>query len=187
MAARWAIALLWLAWLAAWQAMARRGKAEAGRLATAQQLQHRVPSTIAAILLVVDIPVFPLDARLVPAVGWPPRLGLALVVAGLAFALWARLHLAGNWSANVTLKRGHELVADGPYRWVRHPIYTGVLAAVAGTALAIGEGRALLALALAVAALWRKLTLEEVVMRRQFGDAYVRYAERTRALIPFVL
>jgi protein-S-isoprenylcysteine O-methyltransferase Ste14 len=83
--------------------------------------------------------------------------------------------------------RGHELVADGPYRRVRHPIYTGVLAAVAGTALAIGEGRALLALALAVAALWRKLTLEEAVMRNEFGDAYAAYCARTRALIPFVL
>ena len=74
MAARWTIAALWLAWLAAWLAMARRGKAEAGRLATAQQLQHRVPSTIAAILLVVDIPVFPLDARFVPLVGKPTSL-----------------------------------------------------------------------------------------------------------------
>jgi protein-S-isoprenylcysteine O-methyltransferase Ste14 len=123
----------------------------------------------------------------VPFTTWLPWLGPALTLAGIAFTIWARVLLGGNWSGNVTLKHGHELVVDGPYRWVRHPIYTGILVALAGTALALGEWRGVLALAIAAAALWRKLGLEEALMRGQFGDAYARYAERVPALIPFVL
>jgi protein-S-isoprenylcysteine O-methyltransferase Ste14 len=70
---------------------------------------------------------------------------------------------------------------------VRHPIYTGILLALAGTALALGEWRGLLAVVFAGAAFWRKLRIEEAVMGRQFGEAYASYAERVPALIPFVL
>jgi protein-S-isoprenylcysteine O-methyltransferase Ste14 len=143
---------------------------------------------LAVVLLAAPrLPLFPLDVRFVPAALWPAALGLALTFAGLAFAFWARARLADNWSSSVTLKRDHELIDDGPYRWVRHPIYTGLLVALAGAALAVGEWRGVIAVALAAVALWRKLRLEEAVMRRQFGDTYDRYAARTRALIPFVL
>ena len=128
-----------------------------------------------------------MNARFAPESLGLVQLGAALTIVGVAFAVWARLRLAGNWSSDVTLKRDHELIVDGPYRWVRHPIYTGVLLALVGTGLAIGEWRAPVAVVLAGVAWWRKLTIEEIVMRRQFGDAYIRYAERTRALIPFVL
>ena len=129
----------------------------------------------------------PLNDRFVPLILWPVRLGAALTFAGIAFAIWARMWIAGNWSSDVTLKRDHELIVDGPYRFVRHPIYTGILLALAGTALAVGEWRALLAVVLAGAAYWRKLRIEEAVMRRQFGEAYARYAERVPALIPFLV
>ena len=69
---------------------------------------------------------------------------------------------------------------------VRHPICTGILVALAGTALAAGEWRAVLAMVIAGAAFWRKLGIEEAVMRRQFGEAYAKYAQRVSALIPFV-
>ena len=95
--------------------------------------------------------------------------------------------IAGNWNSDVTLKRDHELMVDGPYRWVRHPIYTGILVALAGTALAVGEWRGVLAVALAFAAFWRKLRIEEALMRRQFGESYARYADRVPALIPFLI
>ena len=115
------------------------------------------------------------------------RLGAALTFAGIAFAIWARVWIAGNWSSDVTLKRNHELIVSGPYAFVRHPIYTGILLALTGTALAVGEWRGLLAVVLAGAAFWRKLGIEEAVMRRQFGEAYTGYAERVSALIPFIL
>ena len=82
----------------------------------------------------------------------------------------ARAWLGGNWSAEVTLKQGHELVRDGPYALVRHPIYTGVLVALIGTAVAVGNGRAIIGLALVAAGFVRKLVIEERFMSEQFGD-----------------
>jgi protein-S-isoprenylcysteine O-methyltransferase Ste14 len=113
-------------------------------------------------------------------------LGATLTFAGLAFAIWARFVIAGNWSSYVELKRDHELIVAGPYRWVRHPIYTGLLLAFVGSALAVGEWRGVLAVAIVAASFWRKLKLEEAVMRRQFGETYARYAARVPALIPFI-
>ena len=68
----------------------------------------------------------------------------------------------------------------------RHPIYTGLLLAFIGSAWAVGEWRGVLAVVIVAASFWRKLKLEEAVMRRQFGEAYARYAARVPALIPFV-
>lgn len=106
---------------------------------------------------------------------------------GTSFAIWARVRLAGNWSGTVTLKQNHELIVEGPYRWVRHPIYSGLLTAIIGTALARGEWRGLIAVAVATIALWRKLRLEEIIMRSEFSDTYSRYAERVPALVPWLL
>lgn len=180
--------LVWLVFIAFWIAMARSGKAVAEREDRFSMWSHYAPLAIAVYLFVApDVLVPVLNARFAPGSLGLVQLGAALTVIGVAFAVWARLRLAGNWSSDVTLKHDHELIVDGPYRWVRHPIYTGLLVALVGTGLAIGEWRAAVAVLLAGAAWWRKLTIEEVVMRRQFGDAYARYAERTRALIPFVL
>ena len=121
-----------------------------------------------------------------PLALWLAVLGAALTFAGLAFAIWARFVIAGNWSSYVELKRDHELIVAGPYRWVRHPIYTGLLLAFVGSALAVGEWRGVLAVAIVAASFWRKLKLEEAVMRRQFGEAYAQYAARVPALIPFL-
>jgi protein-S-isoprenylcysteine O-methyltransferase Ste14 len=185
---RWLFPFLWLVFIAVWIAMARGGKAVAERESVYSRLSHYLPLAVAIILLSApDVPLFPLDARFVPLSLWPVRFGAALTLAGIAFAIWARTLLAGNWSSDVTLKRDHELIVDGPYAWVRHPIYTGILTGLIGTSLAVGEWRALLGVAIAAGAYWRKLTIEEAVMRRQFGEAYTRYAERTPALVPFVL
>ena len=185
---RWLFPVLWLAFIAVWIAMARGGKAVAERESAFSRLSHYLPLLIAIYLIAAPrVPIFPLDARFVPLVLWPVRLGAALTFAGIAFAIWARLWIAGNWSSDVTLKRDHELIVTGPYAWVRHPIYTGILLGLIGTGLAVGEWRAVLAVVLAGVAFWRKLTIEEGVMRRQFGETYARYAQRTRALIPFVV
>jgi len=184
---RWLFPLLWIVFIAFWIAMARGGKAVAERESAFSRASHYGPLVVGILLLAAPrVPIFPLDARFVPLALWPVRLGAALTFAGVAFAIWARVWIAGNWSSDVTLKRDHELIVNGPYAWVRHPIYTGILVALIGTALAVGEWRAVLAVALAAASFWRKLTIEEGVMRRQFGEAYARYAKRVPALIPFV-
>ena len=184
---RWFFPLLWLVFIAVWIAMARGGKAIAERESVTSRLSHSLPLAIAICLLAApQIPIPPLDDRFAPLSLSLVRLGAALTLAGVAFAIWARTLLAGNWSSDVTLKRDHELIVEGPYALVRHPIYTGILVALAGTALAVGEWRSVLAVAIAALAFWRKLRIEEAVMRRQFGEAYARYAARVSALIPFV-
>ena len=185
---RWFFPLLWLVFIAVWIAMARGGKAIAERESVSSRLSHYLPLAIGVCLLAAPhVPIAPLDDRFAPLALWVVRLGAALTLAGVAFAIWARMWIAGNWSSDVTLKRDHELIVDGPYALVRHPIYTGILLALIGTALAVGEWRAALAVVLAGVAFWRKLTIEEAVMRRQFGEAYARYAARVPALIPFVV
>jgi protein-S-isoprenylcysteine O-methyltransferase Ste14 len=185
---RWLFPVLWLGFIAFWVAMARGGKAVAERETAYSRLSHFLPLAIAVCLLAApDVPFGPLNDRFAPLSLWLVQLGAASTFAGIAFAIWARVWIAGNWSSDVTLKRDHELITTGPYRWVRHPIYTGVLLALLGTALAVGEWRGLLAVVLAGAAFWRKLGIEEAVMRRQFGAAYASYAEHVPALIPFVL
>jgi protein-S-isoprenylcysteine O-methyltransferase Ste14 len=185
---RWLFPLLWLVFIAFWIAMARGGKAVAERESVYSRLSHYLPLAIAIYLIAAPhVPMALLEDRFVPLTLWPVRLGAALTFPGIAFAIWARVRIAGNWSSDVTLKRDHELIVDGPYAFVRHPIYTGILVALAGTALALGECRGVLAVVLGCAAYWRKLTIEEAVMRRQFGEAYARYAERVPALVPFVI
>jgi protein-S-isoprenylcysteine O-methyltransferase Ste14 len=184
---RWLFPILWLAFIALWIAMARGGKAVAERETVYSRLSHYLPLAMAIYLIAAPhVPIAVLNDRFVPLSLWPVRLGAALAFAGIAFAIWARVTIAGNWSSDVTLKRDHELIVDGPYAFVRHPIYTGILVALAGTGLAVGEWRAVLAVVLACAAYWRKLTIEEAVMRRQFGEAYAQYAAKVPALVPFV-
>lgn len=112
--------------------------------------------------------------------------GAALTATGLLFCIWARVHLGRNWSSSVTIKENHELITTGPYALVRHPIYTGLLIGFLGTALAITQMRGLVAFPLFFFSLWYKLRLEETWMRTQFGEAYVAYARRTPALVPFL-
>ncbi len=185
---RWFFPIVWLAFIAVWIAMAWGGKAVAERESATSRLSHYLPLAVAIYLIAAPrVPLPPLNDRFAPLALWPVQLGAALTLAGVAFAVWARMTLAGNWSSDVTLKSDHELVVAGPYRWVRHPIYTGILVGLLGTALAVGEWRGLIAVVFAGAAYWRKIGIEEAVMRRLFGVAYARYAGRVRALIPFVL
>jgi protein-S-isoprenylcysteine O-methyltransferase Ste14 len=110
---------------------------------------------------------------------------LVLVVLGLGFSIRARAHLGRNWSGTVTVKQGHELVRSGPYAYVRHPIYTGLIVALAGSAIGCGKPRALLGLAIILYSFVRKLRLEELFMREQFPGEYARYSMEVPQLIPF--
>lgn len=129
----------------------------------------------------------PLRERFVPkhiAVKW---IGLAMTVAGIAFACWARHLLGRNWSSEVQIKQDHQLIQAGPYRTLRHPIYTGLLLAFLGTALKVGDWRGLLAVALVAGSFWFKLRQEERWLLERFGAPYADYMRHTRALIPGVL
>jgi hypothetical protein len=106
---------------------------------------------------------------------------------GPVFSVWGRLHLGTNWSQAVTVKEDHELITTGPYAFVRHPIYTGLLVGILGSAIAVGEWRGLLAVILAIAALWPKLRLEEKWLRAEFGEPYEAYSRKVSALLPHVI
>lgn len=177
---------MWSVWALYWWLASRAGKRPTRREPPVSRLLHLVPLMLCGVLLGADrFPIAAMNRRLLAVARWEFWLAVALVALGLAFAVWARMHLGGNWSGTVALLQDHRLVATGPYALVRHPIYTGLLVAIAGSALARDEWRSLLAVAIALAALWRKLRLEERWMREQFGDAYARYGERVPALIPF--
>jgi protein-S-isoprenylcysteine O-methyltransferase Ste14 len=127
-----------------------------------------------------------LGRRFVPAELWIVWLGFVLTVAGLAFSCWARVILGRNWSGVVQLKQDHELIVRGPYSLVRHPIYTGLLLAFLGSAIAVGEWRALLAVLIIGVSFWRKLRLEERWLCELFGDQYRDYMQRVKALVPWI-
>ena len=127
-----------------------------------------------------------LGERFLPQTPGLPIAGLALTIAGCLFAIWARITLGSNWSGRATVKAGHELITTGPYALSRHPIYTGLLVASLGTALAAAEWRCVLGLALIVLAFAVKIGQEEHFMMLTFPDTYPSYRRRVRALIPGV-
>jgi protein-S-isoprenylcysteine O-methyltransferase Ste14 len=179
---------LWLCWLGYWWLMSADVKDPARQEPLGSRLLHVVPLAIAALLLwVPSVPVPWLNVRFMTEGAWQFWLGAALTAAGLLFTVWARRHLGRNWSAVVTIKHDHELVVSGPYCYARHPIYTGLLLAFVGSALARGEWRGVLAVLIAFLSLWRKLRLEERWMAEQFGERYRAYSAEVSALIPFVL
>ena len=117
---------------------------------------------------------------------WTGALGALLTAAGLAVAVWARLVLGRNWSGTITFKENHELIMRGPYAHVRHPIYSGLLLMLLGTAVESARPRAFVMLALAFVVLAIKARFEEELMIRHFPDAYLQYRRRVKALIPGV-
>jgi protein-S-isoprenylcysteine O-methyltransferase Ste14 len=112
--------------------------------------------------------------------------GTVLFAAGLALAVWARIYLGQNWGMPMTRKEEPELVTSGPYRYVRHPIYSGLLLAVLGTALATNL-YLLIALVIAGAYFVYSASVEERLMTDSFPGAYGKYKAATKMLIPFVL
>lgn len=111
-------------------------------------------------------------------------IGAMLTVAGCLFAAWARIALGSNWSGAATVKNSHELITEGPYSLARHPIYTGLLTAVLGTGLVIGEWRSIIGVIVIFLALAAKISQEERLMLQEFPAAYRQYRQRVRALIP---
>jgi protein-S-isoprenylcysteine O-methyltransferase Ste14 len=121
--------------------------------------------------------------NLPPLAGW---LLAGLCIAGVAFMWWARLTLGDLWSSSVTRKQDHHLVVRGPYRWVRHPIYTGLILGLACLAAELGSPAALAGVALATLGFWLKARLEERFLSAQLdAGEYAAYRKRTPMLIPF--
>lgn len=176
---------LWLAWYLVWLLWAFQSKKTQHRESFASRMSYSVILGLAVWILFFakDLrgwwhhDVFPASA----SSGWA---GVAITALGFCLTLWARAILGGNWSGNVTVKVAHELVRTGPYRFVRHPIYTGLIAAMAGTALALDQWRGVIAVLLLWVSFTVKRLKEEQFMRQTFGEQYVEYSRTTGAIFP---
>jgi protein-S-isoprenylcysteine O-methyltransferase Ste14 len=112
--------------------------------------------------------------------------GVIIQVGFLLLALWARRHLGRNWSAEVRIGVGHELIRTGPYRILRHPIYTAMLGMFLGTAIASSQYHALVGVALLVVAYLRKSRMEDQALAQAFGAEFEAYRRQTWALVPLL-
>ena len=179
---------MWLAYLLYWLAKSTNVKSTDRKESPLSRIVRLVLIVSAVVLLgLPNIPLGALNARFLPAGITRFWTGCALTIGGLLLSIWARDQLGNNWSQAVTVKDGHQLITSGPYAFVRHPIYSGLLLAFVGSAVALGEWRGLLATALVLGALWYKLRLEEKWMHVQFGDSYASYSKRVKALVPYII
>lgn len=183
---RW-VGMLWIGFLVLWTAAALVQKRTLRKEPISSRLLQLCLCGVAYMLLASPWLNFGLlAAPFVPGNIFFSLLGLSLTILGFAFAIWARVFLGGNWSSAVTIKADHELVRNGPYALVRHPIYSGTLLALLGTSIVFHAMRGLLAFGVAFLALRIKSRREEVFMMQEFGAEYVGYMKTVKALIPFV-
>jgi protein-S-isoprenylcysteine O-methyltransferase Ste14 len=177
--------VVWTAFAVVWLIGALRTKGTQERAPLTSRLAYGIPVALGAYLMFSDnLPWAPLYARVIPKSMVVDALGILLTTAGIAFAIWARFYIGQNWSGAVTVKVGHELVRGGPYRWVRHPIYSGILLALFGTAVARRQVIGFIAVAFFLLGFLIKSKIEERLMRKTFGDQYVEYSRSTGALVP---
>jgi len=125
--------------------------------------------------------------RFVPDTAIAGLAGTVLTVIGLGFSVWARLHLGKNWSSMVMIKEEHQLIRTGPYRFVRNPMYTGMLTAYIGVVIALGILAGLFALVILIISLWIKISAEEEMLQEAFGEEYEQYRRDVKAIIPFIV
>src|SRR5581483_11304086 len=178
----------WFAFGIVWLLLALWRKPTVRKEPWSSRAFHLLAAAVAFFLLAGDPGWHPLAVRIFPHTRVFYWSGVLSVWLGVGLAIWARFLLGSNWSGTVTIKKEHELVSRGPYSWVRHPIYTGIVLAMFGTLLAVGKVRGLLAFAILFASLVQKAWREESFLRAEFGQTYDAYRERVRfAIIPLVL
>ncbi|HEX3106310.1 MAG TPA: isoprenylcysteine carboxylmethyltransferase family protein [Terriglobales bacterium] len=175
---------LWTVFIVVWLVAALRTKRARERMDFGSRLVYSIPVFAGCYLLFSDSFSGWLQEHVIPKNVWLESLAILLTTAGIGFAIWARFYLGQNWSSAVSIKVDHQLIRTGPYAWVRHPIYSGILLGMIGTALARREPRGVFAIALMCVGFWIKSRMEEGFMRKTFGQQYEEYSRSTGALIP---
>ena len=171
----------WVVFSLYWEAAAKNAAVAKSSESKVSRVLHVFLANVALLLEIAPIRGL---GRFLPASYLIMAAGLAVETAGLFLAIWARRALGRNWSGEIPIKVEHELIRIGPYRRLRHPIYTGLLAMYAGAALVTGEWLAIIGLALALVAYWRKIGLEEANLNAAFGAEYDAYRRESWALLP---
>jgi protein-S-isoprenylcysteine O-methyltransferase Ste14 len=175
----------WTAFSAYWVVQGVRAKRPAVKEPLGDRVAHLAMMAAAAYLIAADDPrLGKLNERFLPDAAWIGLLGVVLTFAGVAFAIWARHHIGRYWSARVSIVTEHKLIRTGPYAHIRHPIYTGILLGLAGTALVAGEYRAMVGLALALYGFARKAQKEEAFLAAQFGADFDEHRRHTGFFLP---
>jgi protein-S-isoprenylcysteine O-methyltransferase Ste14 len=168
---------VWIYWLAA------SAKTKPTRTRSRSSIGFRV-AVLLTVLAMIRVGVFRGHS---PAMDnpWLQGIGLAVFLMGLAFAVWARVYLGRNWGTPMSQKVEPELITSGPYRYVRHPIYSGIILGMAGTAMAISIYWVVGVVMLGAYFIY-SASIEERNMARFFPEAYPAYKRSTKMLIPFV-
>lgn len=176
----------WIVFLVFWFASSFRVKRITKKEGRAGVLGRVLAGAAACFLLIrADDPRLGLlSLRFVPERLWIACVAAAMTVLGALFAIWARVHLGKYWSSTVALKSEHQLIRTGPYARMRHPIYTGIIFAIAGTGLAVGRYAAILAMAIFFVAFWFKARKEEALLAGEFGPAFNEHRRRTGFFLP---
>ena len=182
-----AIIACWIVFLVYWIANAFRLKPLAERQSWLAIAAYKVPCALGGFLLWCPGLPDPWRLALTPHTDMLRAGGVVLCVFGLLVAIWSRRTLAGNWSSDVIFRQGHELVETGPYRFVRHPIYTGILLMFFGSAMQNGRLHSWLGFLILCIGFWIKLQQEESLMLRHFPGEYPAYQKRVKALMPFLI
>jgi protein-S-isoprenylcysteine O-methyltransferase Ste14 len=177
--ATWLWDMLLIVWLVLWFGSKQAKKRESAW----ERLQHVIPVLVAFWLLYERYYVF-WEIRWLPNAPWVLWAGLILAALGVGISIWARLSLGANWSGMVTLKQDHELVRKGLYRWIRHPIYTGILLGFVGTAMIKGHVRAWVGFAILLGSLYFKARREERFLHQEFGPGFEEHLRRTGMFLP---
>jgi preprotein translocase subunit SecA len=177
---------LWIAFTLYWNRESIGDSAIARSESRGSRFIHEILVNTAFLLLFLQIfPHIPgLAHRFLPASRILTTAGLVLQIAMFILAIWARFHLGRHWRGVIAILGDHQLIRSGPYRLVRHPIYTAMLGMIVGTAIVSGGLYALLGVVFATVAYWRKIRIEEHYLHQAFGEEYAEYSRITPALIP---
>ena len=184
----WLIPALWAIWWGYWLVFFRKVRSEDKRESSISRGIHL--ALVCGAFALIAIPVFgagPLGWHWLPRLRFVFLSGAALLAASLLLAVWARRHLGQYWSGMIAVKGAHQLVRSGPYYFVRHPIYTGFVGGMIGTAISLGELRGVLAVFVLTFAYLRKIRIEEKWLVESLGQTYLDYQKEVKALIPFVI
>jgi protein-S-isoprenylcysteine O-methyltransferase Ste14 len=179
-----ATGIAWAIWVVSWWAAAAWRAPEVKRAGVGAEALHLAVTLLGFGMIFMSPRAGRWEVatwRLEPAAGW---VLFAVAVAGFLLCWWARIHLGSLWSGNVTRKADHRVVDTGPYRFVRHPIYTGLILAAFATAALRGSSFAVLGAVVATLGVWIKGKIEERFLRTELGPAYDAYARRTPMLVP---
>ncbi|WP_454624020.1 methyltransferase family protein [Bradyrhizobium cenepequi] len=181
------LAIIWILWVISWVVASVWSGQTKKHVMTADSLKYRIPILLGAILFL------PWTGRIL---GEKPlwqfsSFGIyvmaVLTLAGISFTWWARIHLGRFWSNAITHKEGHHVIDTGPYGLVRHPIYTGLIAGMLVTGVAVGTVTAILGAVLISLGMWQKARMEEVFLSAELGaEEYGAYRRRVPMLIPFL-